>query len=566
MKTAFVRVIACTTALISCQTPAELDSENVAIEEIEETSSELLQGGALFVVGNTTLVPGDAALKARLEAFALQVTVKSGSAATTGDASGKRLVVISASVTSSDVNSKFRSVAVPVISYESAIFGQMGMTRNTSGTDFGATSGQTKLTILRSDPLSAGLTGTPTVLQTGKTSSFSWGKPATAAIKVARLASDATRIVIFRYDPGAPMFGLNAPAKRVGFFLTDATPSLLSASGQKLTDAAIAWAAGLASKKPNGIDCTAASQCASNICADGVCCNSACTGTCNSCNVAGSEGTCKPVPAGLDPKNQCAAEAATTCGRDGTCDGAGACRLHVSGTACSQQFCAGNNFIWPNRCDGMGVCAYGGGRACGSYTCDPTRLGCPETCASNAGCVSGYYCTAGFCTACVRQSPSNLIGDASFSEGLIGWRISQDVGANVDWSPVDIEGCSSSGSLRLQLNVASATVARCVSASAGENYNWGWRVRATMPSQDWSGQCRVSFHADDDCRTSPLVSMPLSVEVPDTNSWWGMSAAAPVAPTGTRTASFECFVIDDSALSPEIFFDNVYLSRDPAAF
>jgi hypothetical protein len=38
--------------------------------------------------------------------------------------------------------------------------------------------------------------------------------------------------------------------------------------------------------------CLATTQCCSGFCRDGYCCNSGCSGQCNSCNVAGSQGTC----------------------------------------------------------------------------------------------------------------------------------------------------------------------------------------------------------------------------------------------------------------------------------
>ena len=48
------------------------------------------------------------------------------------DATGKAVVVISSTVTPSSVGTKFRSVAVPVVTWESGLFANMGMT-GTSG-------------------------------------------------------------------------------------------------------------------------------------------------------------------------------------------------------------------------------------------------------------------------------------------------------------------------------------------------------------------------------------------------------------------------------------------------
>ena len=51
-------------------------------------------------------------------------------------------------------------------------------------------------------------------------------------------------------------------------------------------------------QRKNGVDCADDTQCTSLHCVDRVCCNEACNGTCYSCNLAGSAGTCKPVDGG----------------------------------------------------------------------------------------------------------------------------------------------------------------------------------------------------------------------------------------------------------------------------
>ena len=75
-------------------------------------------------------------------------------------------------------------------------------------------------------------------------------------------------------------------------------------------------------------------ECNSNFCAQGVCCSTACTGTCASCALAGSLGTCSSVPAGQDPLNQCTDQGVAMCGTDGSCNGSGACRRYASGVTC----------------------------------------------------------------------------------------------------------------------------------------------------------------------------------------------------------------------------------------
>jgi hypothetical protein len=199
---------------------------------------------ALMVVGNTTLGAGDAAIQTRLQNLGYTVTAKSGPASAAADATGKALVVISSTVTSSDVNTKFRTATVPVLLWESALYQQnyMGLAGPTSGTDYGTIAGQTQVTITNpTHPMAAGLSGNVAVTTSAQT--LSWGRPNANAVSVAKVLGDTTnpRQVIFGYDKGAVMPGLTAPARRVGFLLEDATAGALAANGGALFDAAVQW-------------------------------------------------------------------------------------------------------------------------------------------------------------------------------------------------------------------------------------------------------------------------------------------------------------------------------------
>ena len=200
---------------------------------------------ALLVTGSTTLNSSDSAVKSRLEAMKYVVTVKDGASATGTDANGKALVVISSTVTPTSVGTKFRTVTVPVVLWESSLYYDMGMTAKTSS-NFGTTASQTQLTITnQSHPLAGGLSGTITTITAPTT--LSWGKPNTSAASVATQVGDATRAAIFGYESGAAMPGLAAPARRVGLFMHDNTAASFNNNGWTLFDAAIKWAGGTAS-------------------------------------------------------------------------------------------------------------------------------------------------------------------------------------------------------------------------------------------------------------------------------------------------------------------------------
>jgi len=221
----------------------------VAIDNEGGTStsaSTTIKVGApvLLVVGSATLNTGDSAVKSRLEALGYFVTVKTGSAATTADANGKAAVLVSSTVTPSSVGTKFRTVAVPVVTWESGLYANMGMT-GTAAQDNGTVTKQTQLKITNaSHPLAAGLSGTVTVVSVSGT--LDWGKPNANAAAVATVANDTTKALIFGYLPGAVMPGLTAPGRRVGLFLYDTTAASFTSNGTALLDAAISWATGLA--------------------------------------------------------------------------------------------------------------------------------------------------------------------------------------------------------------------------------------------------------------------------------------------------------------------------------
>ena len=161
------------------------------------------------------------------------------------------------------------------------------------------------------------------------------------------------------------------------------------------------------SSKPVGAACdpsNAGSDCASGSCVDGVCCDTACRSLCTACTMARTgqaNGRCAPVRAGTDPDNECASQAASTCGRDGMCDGAGACRLHADGTLCGSGCC--DTSSGPGGGRGARPCSY----ACKAGQCDmnnPTvqqqACGLLTCCCPNGGVNGQAACTtAGSCTA-----------------------------------------------------------------------------------------------------------------------------------------------------------------------
>lgn len=101
---------------------------------------------------------------------------------------------------------------------------------------------------------------------------------------------------------------------------------------------------------------------------------------CGACRVCPGDGPdCVPVGAGEDPLEECDQQPRESCGRDGVCDGRGACRLWAFGILCGAQSCTGDTLSRAPACDGMGACIGQGPVSCSPYVCDQ------DNCAGPAG-------------------------------------------------------------------------------------------------------------------------------------------------------------------------------------
>ena len=156
--------------------------------------------------------------------------------------------------------------------------------------------------------------------------------------------------------------------------------------------------AGTCGLLPNGHACTMGASCGSGFCAQNVCCASACTGTCLSCDVAGSLGKCVGVPADRSSLNQCVDQGAPACKLDGLCDGNGGCQQYASGTPCAAASCSGSTFQPASTCTGSGACVTPATSSCLPYLC--AGGACKKSCAVNTDCAAPVYgCSGGRCVA-----------------------------------------------------------------------------------------------------------------------------------------------------------------------
>ena len=124
-------------------------------------------------------------------------------------------------------------------------------------------------------------------------------------------------------------------------------------------------------------------------------------------------GQCAPVPAGRpDPRSGCMDQGVQSCGFDGTCNGAGACRRYPAGSVCRPASCsATGDRVLSGTCDGNGSCSAPDAQSCAPYACGES--GCKTACAGAADCAPGIACSAGSCgkkplgAACVGAAECN---------------------------------------------------------------------------------------------------------------------------------------------------------------
>lgn len=159
--------------------------------------------------------------------------------------------------------------------------------------------------------------------------------------------------------------------------------------------------AGTCGKQPIGGLCARDLDCASAFCAQGVCCNARCDASCQACNLPGLAGTCSAVPAGgPDPAGLCRDEGLASCGNDGTCNGAGACRKYAAGIICQPQRCADGIKTLPATCSGDGNCLPGASLTCAPYTCSGDGANCNSACGGEGPspqCQAPNRCLGGKC-------------------------------------------------------------------------------------------------------------------------------------------------------------------------
>jgi hypothetical protein len=190
---------------------------------------------AVLVTGDHALEPGDAAVKARLEALGFATRVIRQGTLRQNSLAGVRLVVVTESTQSQEIGNYFSERPIAAVIAEHQLLDDMGMA---SGR--GVANGQKELDVVApASPLAGGQSGRVRVYTNGMEAA--WGKPAASAQVVATIKGEAKKAAVFAYETGAAMLGTSAPARRVGLFMFRGNN--LTAAGWALFDASVSWAA-----------------------------------------------------------------------------------------------------------------------------------------------------------------------------------------------------------------------------------------------------------------------------------------------------------------------------------
>lgn len=226
----------------------------------------------LFIVGE----PGDgqpsddALVRRHLEKMGFLVTtVKDTDVGTPPPGTG--LIVISSTADARVLQGRYAATTIPVFTWNTYLYPEMKMTGPHLHTDYEVVDPQHFFARSYSELYGYGAGNTSAIAEAAglkpqlfgtlylEPGTAGWGRPAEGATTIVTFEGDPGKAGVFAYERGSMMYGnFVAPARRVGFYLSDANFHLLTAvygpaakdpelydwyAGLRLFDASIRWAA-----------------------------------------------------------------------------------------------------------------------------------------------------------------------------------------------------------------------------------------------------------------------------------------------------------------------------------
>ncbi|MEW6431281.1 MAG: hypothetical protein AB1730_07205 [Myxococcota bacterium] len=264
--------------------------------------------------------------------------------------------------------------------------------------------------------------------------------------------------------------------------------------------------------KADGAACASSPECASGFCADGVCCNSACTGSCDRCNLAGQEGTCRPAPAN-DPGSP-------ACGGTVVCNGTlPDCPILCSSgcppnTFCSGQYCAAKKALGA-PCGAAGECL---SNFCADGVCCDTACGgaCDACSVANGASANGTCTLLGASRVCRAAVDSCDVEERC-------------TGTSADCPP---NGFASSGT-----SCGQTTYGNWSTCSAGSTCATSGTQTRTRTDQSCNGTGACQPTSTTESQACTRVTEGASCGTTTYGAWTACSYADACATTGSRTRS-----------------------------
>ena len=265
-------LIAAAALVLSLPTAAWSQKHDAQGDGHIQTAAELRGKKIMLIVGEPEKghTSDDLLIRKHLESQGYVVTMGKEDAEP-AQAAGQDLIMISSTADGREVSDKFAASATPVFTWNTISYPDMKMTGSERHVDFETI--DPVQDFARAFTMLYGYIPNimqPIVREVGLQKSqmfgtnyllpqaFGWGRPAPAASIVVNIEGEPTHAGVFTYEKGATMAGsFTAPARRVGYYLQDATFHNLTAVhgeaendpqlaawwvGLKLFDATVRWA------------------------------------------------------------------------------------------------------------------------------------------------------------------------------------------------------------------------------------------------------------------------------------------------------------------------------------
>ncbi|HEV2133474.1 MAG TPA: hypothetical protein VGR47_04370 [Terracidiphilus sp.] len=232
-----------------------------------------MKGKHVLFIGGATKKgePSDDALVCRhLEQMGFVVTAKEDQDASTPPA-GTDLIVISSTADARLLQQRYTASTIPAFTWNTYLYPEMKMTGPHLHTDYEVVDPQHFFARSYSELYGYGAGNTSAIAEAAglkpqlfgtlylEPQTAGWGRPAEGATIITTFEGDSGKAGVFAYERGSMMYdNFAAPARRVGFYLSNANFHLLTAvygpaakdpqlydwyAGLRLFDAAIRWAA-----------------------------------------------------------------------------------------------------------------------------------------------------------------------------------------------------------------------------------------------------------------------------------------------------------------------------------